>query len=265
MSEPFGHQTLRNRYRFEGELQLLSPLRLSSGRASDTTDAPLMRDKAARPYVPGSSLRGAIRSELERVLAGLGSAAGVTSCILFSPDDSQGACVTASKTKQKELQDEEKKGGDEAAAYLENCLCDLCKLFGSPHYASRLIFEDACPVPKAELQTTVRDGVGIDRDTGAASENVKFNYEVLEVGPKLKFALQVENLTETDRKLINLVLALLRQGIFVGGKRAAGLGRIQLCDAPVVTGFESPDELWSALQKGESPFHALAWSGGAGC
>ncbi|HEX9945764.1 MAG TPA: RAMP superfamily CRISPR-associated protein, partial [Thermoanaerobaculia bacterium] len=111
-----GHHTLQNRYRFEGRLELVSPLRLSSGRASDVTDAPLMRDRAGVPYIPGSSLRGVIRSELERILAGLGPASGVRSCILFSEDASADACVSVNRKKQEELLAEPE---DKALLYLD--------------------------------------------------------------------------------------------------------------------------------------------------
>lgn len=94
----FGHHVLRNRYRFEGDLELVTGLRLSTGRASDESDAPLMRTRAGELYIPGSSLRGAIRSELERMIPELGL--GLRSCTLFLADESKDACLTASMAKQ---------------------------------------------------------------------------------------------------------------------------------------------------------------------
>ncbi len=253
-----GHHTLRNRYRFEGRLELLSPLRLSSGRASDVTDAPLMRDRAGTPYIPGSSLRGVLRSELERLIAGAGLPDGPRSCILFSKDESPGACISVNRLKQEELLEKKE---DEALAYLGKHLCDLCRLFGSPVYASRLAIEDAYLVNPAGVadRSNVRDGVGIDRDTGAARENVKFDYEVLEKGDGtfFTFHMQVENLGEAgshDTTLLELALALLEQGLFVGGKRSAGLGQIKLQrDSLKVRGFRSAEALWKALLERKDP------------
>ncbi len=253
-----GHHTLRNRYRFEGRLELLSPLRLSSGRASDLTDAPLMRDRAETPYIPGSRLRGVLRSELERLIAGAGLQDGPRSCILFSEDKSPGACISVSRAKQEERR---KKKEDEALGYLGEHLCDLCRLFGSPVYASRLSIEDACLVNPAGVaeRSNVRDGVGIDRDTGAARENVKFNYEVLEKrdGTFFTFRMQVENLGEAgshDATLLGLALALLEQGVFVGGKRSTGLGQIKLNrDSLKVRGFRDAQALWKALLERKDP------------
>jgi CRISPR-associated RAMP protein (TIGR02581 family) len=264
MPIPFGHHQLHNRYRFRGRLQLVTPLRLSSGTASEVSDAPLMRDRAGTIYIPGSSLRGAVRSELERVLAAVGTAAGLSACTLFTDAGSDpGACLSASKAKRDKLGalgDEE-----EAAAYVGANLCDLCKLFGSAVYASRLVIEDAYPAAGSlpSARTQVRDGVGIDRDTGTAAEGVKFNFEVLEPGVGFELRLEVENVGDKDRLLLDLVLSLLRQGLTVGGKRAAGLGRVQLAGELAVSGFDGAAELWQALEEGRDPHAPVAWKGGA--
>lgn len=243
---PFGHHQLHNRYRFEGSLELDSPLRLSSGRASDSTDAPFMKDRSGHVYIPGSSLRGAIRSELERMVAAAGSSAGLNACTLFERDDSTEACLTSSRAKQDQL-----KELDEAAAlsFLETHLCDVCKLFGSPVYGSKLTIEDAYPASpdEAAKKLVVRDGVGIDRDTGTAHATIKFDFEVLEKGPKFGFRMTVENLGAKDRKLVELLLAVLLGGLYVGGKRSAGLGRVRLEGQCKVFGFSSPEELWKDL------------------
>src|SRR5574341_582690 len=243
---PFGHHTLHNRYRFEGTLRLETPLRLSSGRASEVTDAPLMRNRAGIPYIPGSSLRGALRSEIERILAAAGSAVGLCSCTLFTQDEQAEACISVSRKKQEAVNE---KSEAEARQFVEQHLCDVCKLFGATVYASRLVIEDVYPQGQGALQdhSRVRDGVGIDRDTGRARENVKFDYEVLETGPLFALRMQVENITQTDRQVLNLMLGLLKHGFYVGGKRAAGLGKIQLHTWPItVKGFVSPEALWKA-------------------
>jgi CRISPR-associated RAMP protein (TIGR02581 family) len=259
-----GHQTLQNRYRFAGRLKLETPLRLSSGRASDVTDAPLMRNRAGVPYIPGSSLRGVLRSEMERILAGAGEAvSGVRSCTLFSERSEPNACITVDRKKQEALQEKKE---NEALGYLSDHLCDLCRLFGSPVYASRLSFEDAYPANPADHAKAgvIRDGVGIDRDTGAARESIKFNFEVLEpesTGTDFLFALQVENLgldSPHDLLLLRLAFSLLETGLFVGGKRSAGLGKIQLQkDSLTVRGFRSSQDLWAALQSGGDPHREL--------
>ncbi len=264
-----GHDVLRNRYRFRGKLELKSPLRLSSGRASEITDAPLMRDRAGVPIIPGSSLRGALRSEVERILGGCGAAAGLRSCTLFVADDAADACVTASRRKQEQLAELVQGDDSDVFGFLESELCDVCKLFGSPTFASRLRIGDCRPESPSPLadKSVVRDGVGIDRDTGTARENVKFNFEVLECGPVFHFGMEAENLGppgSADRRLVQLSLDLLHHGLFVGGKRSAGLGEVCLRrEGLEVRGFESPEALWRALAGGGDPHAPLVWAGGA--
>lgn len=257
MSIPFGHHQLHNRYRFTGSLTLESPLRVSSGRASDETDAPLMRNRAGVPYIPGSSLRGAIRSTVERILNGIGSVSGLKSCTLFSSDDCN------NKTRQ--FQQSGEKKDEELASFADKELCDVCKLFGATVCASRVVIEDAYPKSPTTLgdKILVRDGVGIDRDTGTAREGAKFDYEVMEAGPTFIFHMQVENVTKKDRLLINLILGLLRVGLHVGGKQAAGLGKIKLDGKLAVNGFEGPEKMWEAVKVGKDPHQPLAWKEGA--
>lgn len=266
MTAAFGHDTLHSRYRFEGDLELKTPLRLSSGRADDRTDAPFMRDRAGVPYIPGSSLRGGIRAELERILAAVGpAAAGVSGCALFTTE----GCDTKVEQFHKQRQVEEMGPVDFRAVdrkmmqFVEDSLCDVCKLFGVSLFASRLQIRDAYPETKAiaASYSAIRDGVGIDRDTGTAREGVKFNYEVIEPGPVFGFWMQVENLTDADRALIKVIIALLRDGLHLGGKQAAGLGLVKLKEAPEVTGFENPKAMWDDLLVGDDPHKPLRWGG----
>ncbi|HJW85115.1 MAG TPA: CRISPR-associated RAMP protein Csx7 [Candidatus Brocadiaceae bacterium] len=278
MNMPFGHQQLHNRYCFEGELELVTALRISSGNASDETDAPFIRTFDKTPYIPGSSLRGAIRSEVERILASVGATAKLQSCTLFEKD----CCAEKARDflskldKNERNQDTYEKNtkNERIAAFAEKELCDACKLFGSTVYASRLTIEDALPVGMEgnKIPKHIRDGVGIDRDTGAAKDGAKFDYEVIEpVKNGLAFLLKMkaENVTGNDKKLLNLILSLLKHGLHVGGKRAGGLGEIKLREVAKkfykVTGFEDTNSLWAAITRGKEIHNSIEWKEGVPC
>lgn len=278
MNMPFGHQQLHNRYCFEGELELVTALRISSGNASDETDAPFIRTFDKTPYIPGSSLRGAIRSEVERILASVGATAKLQSCTLFEKD----CCAEKARDflskldKNERNQDTYEKNtkNERIAAFAEKELCDVCKLFGSTVYASRLTIEDALPVGMEgnKIPTHIRDCVGIDRDTGAAKDGAKFDYEVIEpVKNGLAFLLKMkaENVTGNDKKLLNLILSLLKHGLHVGGKRAGGLGEIKLREVAKkfykVTGFEDTNSLWAAITRGKEIHNSIEWKEGVPC
>jgi CRISPR-associated protein Csm3 len=260
MTIPFGHYRLQNRYCFSGVLELVSPMHISAGIASDTTDSPFVTQADGTPYIPGSSLRGAIRSELERILGAVGSICGISSCTLFEEGDCAARArrflleteASEDATTEVEPVDRNKR----LAEYAERELCDLCKLFGSTLYASKLFFQDA--LPASTPKRCIRDGVGIDRDTGAARDGVKFDYEVLEKGARFTFEMAAENVGDSDKKIINIVLKMLKEGLYVGAKRGSGLGKIKLLKEGElyyrVKGFESAEALWKALKKG-APIH----------
>ena len=57
------------------EVRALSPLTIGSGRVEQdpaAPDIPLLKDSNGRPYIPGSTLKGFVRSGIERVLLGTG-------------------------------------------------------------------------------------------------------------------------------------------------------------------------------------------------
>lgn len=278
MNIPFGHQQLHNRYCFEGELELVTALRISSGNASDETDAPFIRTFDKTPYIPGSSLRGAIRSEVERILASVGTTAGLKSCTLFEEDccaeKARKFLLELDKNERNQDTHEKNTKNERIAAIVKDTLCDVCKLFGSTVYASRLTIEDALPVGVEgdKIPKHIRDGVGIDRDTGAAKDGAKFDYEVIEpvkTGLTFLFKMTAENITVTgdtgnDRKLINLILSLLKHGLHVGGKRAGGLGKIKLKEYKVA-GFEDSKSLWAAITSGKEIHNSIEWKEGVPC
>ncbi|MCB1807719.1 MAG: hypothetical protein KDJ99_21965, partial [Candidatus Competibacteraceae bacterium] len=59
---------------------------------------------------------------------------------------------------------------------------------------------------------------------------------------------------------------LQQQGLQVGGKRAAGLGKIMLRENDFsVTGFANPQALWDAMMNGKNPHQSLAWPEVSSC
>jgi len=264
MSIPFGHHELHNRYIFVGALEVVTPLKISAGIASQHTDAPFMSDFSGRPYIPGSSIRGAIRAEVERIVSALDSRkTGITTCISFE----KGNCADKVKDFQKQLADNQGAGTDSdiadarLAEFMEEKFCDVCRLFGTAGYATRIFFEDCKLLGGESTAMLIRDGVGIDRDTGSAREGAKFDYEVIEKGC-FSFRMTAENLelSGPDKKLVNLILSLLISGIFVGGKRAGGMGKLKLKPDYSVSGFKNPESLWAEVSKGKTPYSPIDWN-----
>jgi CRISPR/Cas system CSM-associated protein Csm3 (group 7 of RAMP superfamily) len=77
----------------------------------------------------------------------------------------------------------------------------------------------------------IRDGVGIDRDTGTSRDGAKYNYEVTPAGTKFELYIIGDNLDDKDLSLFKLCINLLKSGdISIGGMTSRGLGSIRLID-----------------------------------
>jgi len=244
---------LINRYCLSGKLVLASGLHVGSGFPEAEIDMPVIRDAADRPFIPGSSMRGAMRSLVERALATIAPGAG---CTLF--DEGHPHCPTSNKKARKDIEklmDGDTKAGLDRLLAREpqpGRLCDTCRLFGSTFVASKLkVFDlrltDEATAGLIASEKWVRHGVGIDRDKGTARDKIKFNYEVLErAAPDLEFGFEIvgENLgrvaagKDPDFALLGLAWKLMGHHLSIGGKGGSGLGRA----APVLNEVRYFDE-----------------------
>ncbi|MCI0526058.1 MAG: RAMP superfamily CRISPR-associated protein, partial [Nitrospira sp.] len=171
-----------------------------------------------RPFIPGSSLKGALRSSVERRVEWL----GLRACYL----ENGGCLVDVDDVwRRKPLQ--------ERVRDIEHNLCAVCKVFGSTVIGGKVRVDDL-PLtelfePLASSLTEVRDGVGIDRDSGTAVDTAKFDYEVIPSLTAFRFYLTAENLEQQDAALLALSLLEMMSGsVPLGGKSTRGLGRCRL-------------------------------------
>lgn len=183
-----------------------SGLRIAGPSDRDDVDIAVHRDHRGEPLVPGSSLKGVLRSLAERILSARDPALAcdilATPC-LGRPGSDADVVVDLSE--------------------LES-LCWCCGLFGSPHRAGRLVVGDLCC---DRGDTVVRDGVGIDRNELRAADKVKFDYEVVVPGTTFRGELRIEDATDVDLGLVVGLLELLGDGLAgLGGGITRGLGRI---------------------------------------
>ena len=222
------------RYIFYGRLVTQTGLHVGSGYGDVRTDATVVKEPDERPFIPGSSLKGALRSRVEGLVAALPAELGLRSCRL---DSSAGvACATVDKAWQKEYAQKLERGASESDLedYLLGqglggvTLCDTCRLFGSPYLASPLLVRDA-PLDGAVPDLAVRHGVGIDRETGTAREQIKFDYEVVPSQTAFRFELSLEPRRAEDVGLLAVGLREMQLGaVPLGGNTSRGLGDCRL-------------------------------------
>ncbi len=111
--------------------------------------------------------------------------------------------------------------------------------WGSQDRASLLYVEDAVALDAPPPE--VRDGVAIDRRTGAASEHLLYSREVVPAGTRFEVTLRVEvvdrdkgALSKEDAKSwLTAIARDLAQGRDFGARTSAGLGRVHLREATV--------------------------------
>lgn len=136
-------------------------------------------------------------------------------------------------------------------------------LFGThdveTHGASRVVVRDALAV--GPVRANIRDLVGIDRRSGAAAENIKFDRVALAAGTQFEFSVRLDSRRESELRghLETLLSLLVDGGIRVGSGGTRGQGCIILRDAlvrhtdladarAVVDLMRQPDAGWGRFQ-----------------
>lgn len=165
-------------------------------------------------YLPGSSLKGAIRAHAERIVRTVGS----------DRPSNNGNGLWANDP----LNDKRDYLKDKPASEIYKLSCFTDQLFGSTEIASRLRIEDAYPdkdKPKPKVEE--RNGVAIDRIFGSVAVG-PFNYQVCTAG-ELKTKIHLKNFSLAQLGLIGLVLRDLNDGWFgIGFAKSRGLGTVQV-------------------------------------
>jgi CRISPR/Cas system CSM-associated protein Csm3 (group 7 of RAMP superfamily) len=225
-------------------LKLRTALHVGTGKGTETIDDLLRRDAHGHPLIPGTALAGALRNIATRLAPRLG-------------DSHRCHALT---------------GADPAKS--PACQCLACKLFGTinpkdqdrrpneseeewlkrtGHAASVLVYD---AILEDIPGTQIRDGVGIDRATGAAArrERIKFDLEVLPVGTKFKLRLELDPLLQDDKALQLLAATLTEwqagRGA-VGGRISRGLGAFMLCHVQYIErDLNQPATLMAFLRDG---------------
>jgi CRISPR-associated RAMP protein (TIGR02581 family) len=196
------------------------PVLVKSGTATvsgpDMAFVRTWRDGEWQVFLPGSSLKGVLRSHAERITRTLRMP---SACDPFSKDGETMFCGERFEQRKKQFQEEP--GTPEV--YGQSC--PICKLFGSTWYGSRLATADAYavgPAPRPES----RDGVGIDRFTGGASRGAKFDLEVI-TGGVFETSLHLRNFELWQLGLIGFLVQDLKDGLIrVGMGKSRGLGKV---------------------------------------
>jgi CRISPR-associated RAMP protein (TIGR02581 family) len=171
-------------------------------------------------YLPGSSLKGMLRAQAERIARTLNPRAA---CNPFADKEAPDAFCGARFEVRKKAGDASM--GQSATGYRD--ACPICRLFGSTWFAGRLATEDAYAEDGKAPRPQQRDGVGIDRFTGGAAQGVKFDLQVVN-GGRFETHLHLRNFELWQLGLLGFVLQDLEDELVrIGAGKSRGLGRVK--------------------------------------
>jgi len=240
LAPPSTFEQLHSRHRVRARLVTLTGLRVGSGKSFETSasDQPVIRDGRGRPFIPGSSLKGALRAGLERVIRGLPQNTALSACDPLDDRKDSPACSARLKRWIDDEQNKRLKAKDPRAydtqlvEKVRREVCTACALFGSSYLAGRIFIRDLSltdVVTAGPVAAEVRDGVGLDRDLRTAKGGIKYDFEALPPGTSFDLELLLENADDVLYALALKALQLLDEGhILIGGLTSRGLGRVEL-------------------------------------
>lgn len=230
------YDTFQNRTIIHGKLVAVDPLHIgSSGKETLNpidVDNSVLKDAKGDPLIPGSSIKGVVRSRFEAVMRSIGEDV----CDVFArKGENEDVCVTDRFLREVE-KDKERTRAEKAQDMYEKS-CVVCQLFGGKAVAGKIRFKDCTYLGEKPCEIERRDGVGIDRETGAAKRGAKYDFEIIPKGTEFDFSMIAENLDEQQQRYLELILRMLQGNLLgedaedylaVGGKTTRGLGRIRL-------------------------------------
>lgn len=219
--------TFQRRVTISGALVCQTGLRIGAGKDLDplTSRLPVLRDGRGRPILPGASIKGVLRSQVEAILR----AVPMRTCDPIG----DGACLARKRAAG--VMKDPRPAVEQAAALqasIAQDACTACRIFGGPSLASHVVIGDALPLDDVTVER--RDGVAIDRDSGRAFEKRKYDYEVVPAGTRYGLRLVLNELDDAQEGAVLQGLELLAQGFArLGGFKSRGLGEVSLEDVKV--------------------------------
>lgn len=235
-----------NRYIIKGKLVAATALHI--GASEDVfrpggCKNPFFRNADGLPLIPGSSLKGAMRSFLEQYLSSESGKNMIPQNIHYRRDvcNEQNPCANP-KTDgllKKILKERGENAQRSLPEYLfgsargtEGNLCIICRLFGSPYSAAKFSIRDAGVIEDTfQNAFEIRSGVSIDRDFGTGVDGIKFETEVVPRGTAFSFYAVLENGDGTEWYIIQQLLQAMKIGLVtIGGMKSRGLGEIRLTE-----------------------------------
>jgi CRISPR-associated RAMP protein (TIGR02581 family) len=222
---------LKSLIKVTGRFENRTPLRVGVGREAPVeskVDLAVFRVNG-RPVIPGSSLKGVMRSYAEMLERSKGNAN------IHNPWDDKAA-------------EEEERNGS---------FCIICGIFGNTRLASHLRVYDSTPLDSGGEITFIKPGISIDRDFGSVRQHGLFYEEFVKPNVEWDLRLDIINIRvsldspdERGKLLWSLLQDFKSNGIQVGARKTIGAGLIKLKEAKfelfaIKNGRIEPEKSWN--------------------
>jgi CRISPR-associated RAMP protein (TIGR02581 family) len=168
-------------------------------------------------FFPGTSLKGVVRSHLEKVSRTLNEP------VICNPFDKTFCGEKLQDRKRREFKNASLPND---LAYRESC--PICRLFGSTFFTGRISISDAYLVDsKRPMPTELRDGVGIDRLSGGAAHGAKFDLEAVSPGVVFETRVYLRNFETWQLGMLLLAVKDMEDELIrLGSGTSRGFGNI---------------------------------------
>lgn len=224
---------LLNTAKIEFTISPVDPLLIKSGQATvGGVDMSFVRTRRNNgrnePFIPGSSLKGVIRSYAEKICRTL-KADPVPVCLPYVKPGKEGQGEKGQASCGLRFEEHKRDNGikDLSSRDAYRYSCPACRTFGSHVFTGRFKAADAYLLPGINPSFEIRDGVAIDRITGGAAPGAKYDLEVLVKGD-FSTTIEIHNFERWQLGLIALVLRDMEDELVrIGSGTSRGLGRIK--------------------------------------
>ena len=178
-------------------------------------------------FIPGTSMRGAWRAHLERILRSLDPSETARVCdpLDDDTDEKMASPYRACSTVLTAEKDRRIKGHQPFVPYTLSC--PVCRLFGNTTQASRFSISDGELMNGSENRLVSREHVRIDRKSGRVAQGALMKYFGLQ-GAQFRVDIQLRNFELQHLRLVGALLKDIAIGaVPLGSGKNKGYGQVK--------------------------------------
>ncbi|MHA1370358.1 MAG: RAMP superfamily CRISPR-associated protein [Promethearchaeota archaeon] len=221
-----GHSEISKRIILTVELETLEPVHVGSEKETSLSsiDLPIIRDSNGNPTIPGSTIKGVLRSYYSRLINSAGDDI-LNRYNIKKIKDGVGSLNEIEKrfTKAEKIDDKQ--------SIIENELGTIEKLFGISGLASAIVITDAT---SSNCKVRVNKHIKIDNNTDKIVKGGLFDVEAVDDKNIFEFKIIYDFLkdkaySDVNNFVENILKPSLNKGLelFIGGQKSRGYGLVK--------------------------------------